>query len=247
MKVVYEPKGRALEYSPLACNLYIGCTHGCRYCYAPGCIHKTADDWRRNVYARADVLSAFEKDCEHLAAHGMTDEAHRVLFCFLSDPYQPLETKLRITRRALEIAMKWGVKVSVLTKGTYQRVLPDLPLMKEADVKLGVTLSHASEAVRRRWEPHAASVASRLRLLREAHAMGIYTWVSIEPVIVPAEALKVVELAHEYVDFWKVGKLNHNREVEATVDWPKFRADVIAAFKRHRCQYYIKKDLQNAR
>ena len=34
MNVIYEPKGRAREYSELACNLYRGCTHGCRYCYA---------------------------------------------------------------------------------------------------------------------------------------------------------------------------------------------------------------------
>jgi len=38
MAVIYEPKGMALEYAPLACNLYRGCQHGCRYCYAPNCL-----------------------------------------------------------------------------------------------------------------------------------------------------------------------------------------------------------------
>lgn len=38
MNVVYEPRGRAREYSELAYNLYRGCTHGCRYCYAPACM-----------------------------------------------------------------------------------------------------------------------------------------------------------------------------------------------------------------
>ena len=77
--------------------------------------------------------------------------------------------------------------------------------------------------------------------------MGIYTWVSMEPVIVPSEALRVIELAHEFVDFWKVGKLNHNRDVEKTVDWPKFRADVTVTLKKYNCQSYIKEDLRNAR
>lgn len=247
MTVIYKPKGRALEYSPLACNLYIGCTHGCRYCYAPACIHKSAENWGDSVYARNGILESFDKDCAYLAKHKMNDDAHRVLFCFLSDPYQPLESSRRITRRALEIAKKWAVKVSVLTKGTYQRVKPDLYLMKDADVELGVTLSFISDKSRKQWEPNAASVSSRLRLLHDAHAMGIKTWVSMEPVIIPAEALRVVELAHEFVDFWKVGKLNHNREVEASIDWPKFRNDVQNLLKRHNCAYYIKEDLRNAK
>ncbi len=247
MTVIYKPKGRALEYSPLACNLYIGCTHGCRYCYAPACIHKSAESWGEGVYARDGILESFDKDCAYLSKHKMNDEAHRVLFCFLSDPYQPLESSRRITRRALEIAKKWAVKVSVLTKGTYQRVKPDLQLMKEADVKLGVTLSFASDKLRKQWEPNAASVGSRLRLLREAHEMGIHTWVSMEPVIIPDEALRVVELAHEFVEFWKVGKLNHNREAEAAVDWPKFRKDVTRLLKQFDCGYYIKEDLRNAK
>ena len=247
MKVIYKPKGRALEYSPLACNLYIGCTHGCKYCYAPACIHKTTEDWRNGVYARDGILDSFESDCKYLAQHGLNDEAHRILFCFLSDPYQPLESKLKITHKSLEIAKRWAIKISVLTKGTYQRVKPDLQLMKESDVKLGVTLSFANDALRKQWEPNAASVESRLRLLREAHEMGIYTWVSMEPVIVPSEALGVIEMAHEFVDFWKVGKLNHNREIEGSVDWPGFRSDVTTLLEKNGCQYYIKEDLRKAK
>ena len=247
MTVIYQPKGRALEYSPLACNLYIGCTHGCKYCYAPACIHKPSEDWGKNVYARDGILESFDKDCAYLAKHNINDEAHRVLFCFLSDPYQPLESSRRITRKALQIAKKWAVKVSVLTKGTYQRVKPDLPLMKDADVKLGVTLSFTNDILRKQWEPNAASVQSRLRLLREAHALGIQTWVSMEPVIIPNEALRVIKRAHEFVDFWKIGKLNHNRDIEATVDWPRFRDDVKMLLEKYHCNYYIKEDLRNAK
>lgn len=247
MTVIYQPKGRALEYSPLACNLYIGCTHGCRYCYAPACIHKSTVDWSVGVYARDGILESFDKDCAYLAKHKMNDEAHRVLFCFLSDPYQPLESSRRITRRALEIAKKWAVKVSVLTKGTYQRVKADLQLMKDANVKLGVTLSFANDKLRKQWEPNAASVRSRMRLLREAHAMGIHTWVSMEPVIIPEESLAVIREAHDYVDYWKVGKLNHNKEVEKSVNWAKFREDVTALLDSYGCEYYIKEDLRRAK
>ena len=48
------------------------------------------------------------------------------------------------------------------------------------------------------------------------------------------------------VDFWKVGKLNHNKAVEQSVDWPKFRADATALLEHYGCKYYIKEDLRKA-
>ena len=69
MNVIYEPKGRAKEYAPLACNLYMGCTHGCTYCYAPGCMHKTSQSWHGEAVPRKDVLSLFEKDVKKILVH----------------------------------------------------------------------------------------------------------------------------------------------------------------------------------
>ena len=48
------------------------------------------------------------------------------------------------------------------------------------------------------------------------------------------------------VDFWKVGKLNHNQAVEQSVDWPKFRDDATALLEHCGCKYYIKEDLRKA-
>ena len=50
--------------------------------------------------------------------------------------------------------------------------------------------------------------------------------------------------AHGYVDFWKVGKLNHNKAVEQSVDWPKFRDDATALLEHYGCKYYIKENLR---
>ena len=245
MTVIYKPKGRALEYSPLACNLYIGCTHGCKYCYAPGCMRRTLDDWHADAKVRYDVVDSFEKDAKWLSENRPDDENRRVLFCFLSDPYQPLEGRLHITRKCLKIAKKYGIKVDVLTKGAYKRVSKDFDLLVSAQARLGVTLSFVDDKKRKEWEPNAASVSERLRLLKEAHAKGIYTWVSMEPVIDPDEALKVIDAAHEFVDFWKVGKLNYNRVVESKVDWCAFRKDVVARLKKYKAHYYIKKSLRD--
>lgn len=71
----------------------------------------------------------------------------------------------------------------------------------------------------------------------------------MEPVIKPEEALAVVRAAHRYVDFWKVGKLNHNKAVESLVDWRQFHLDIEALFKElgiSQDRYYIKTDLRKA-
>ena len=247
MNVIYEPKGRAREYAPLACNLYMGCTHGCKYCYAPACMHKKPAEWHESARVRGEnVLALFEKDCARLAKERADDETRRVLFCFLSDPYQPLEGELHLTRRGIETAARHGIKIDILTKGDSALIEQDLPLMLESQTHLGITLSFINDASRREWEPMASSVQSRLRILRKAHEMGLYTWVSMEPVIIPQEALEVIRMAHDYVDFWKVGKLNHNKEVERSVNWPKFRDDAVALLESFGCEYYIKEDLRNA-
>ena len=52
--------------------------------------------------------------------------------------------------------------------------------------------------------------------------------------------------AHDCVDFWKVGNLNHNKAVEQFVDWPKFCNAATALLEHDGCKYYIKEDLRKA-
>ena len=244
MNVIYRPKGRALEYAPLACNLYMGCAHGCVYCYAPGCLRRTLDSWKETVEARKNVISSFTKDVIWLSQNRPDDDKRRVLFCFLSDPYQPLESELHVTRECIEIASKHGEKIDILIKGTYALVSQDFDLMKRAGVHLGVTLGFIDDIKRQQWEPNASSVQDRLNILKEAHERGIYTWVSMEPVIDPSDALSVIEKAAPFVDFWKIGKLNYNKAVEDKVDWHKFYWDVRRLLKQHNAKAYIKKSLK---
>jgi hypothetical protein len=70
--------------------------------------------------------------------------------------------------------------------------------------------------------------------------------VSLEPVIDPAQTLQLIELTHEYVDFYGVGKLNHNAELAKSIDWLKFRADAEELLRKYKKQYKIKQALVNA-
>ena len=239
MNVIYEPKGRAKEYSELACNLYRGCTHGCRYCYAPSCMRTTGEKWHAHAEPRPNVLENLEKDATKLRG-----DSRRVLFSFLSDPYQPLERIERLTRQALRIVTKYRLNSQVLTKGCGDLIQDDLGLMKDAYTQLGITLCFVDDALRQDWEPHASTVEERFAVLKAAHKAGIFTWVSLEPVIDPAQALEVIRMAHPYVDFWKVGKLNHLKEDERAVNWRKFLSDVEFLLSKLNAKYYIKNDLR---
>ena len=239
MNAIYEPKGKAREYAELACNLYIGCTHGCKYCFAPRTMRKTRKAYTI-VTPRKNILPMLEKDAQHMRD---TKDVREVLFSFISDPFNELERVYKLTSNALQIMRQYEINHTVLTKGTYNMVSKYFDLMKSAKTRLGVSLCYNDDIYRRVWEPNASSVEDRFRMLQEAHEMGIPTWVSLEPVIYARPALNVIEKAHKYVDFWRVGKINYDQELESKVHWPKFREEVISLLDRYKAKYYIKKSL----
>lgn len=241
MKVIYEPKGGAKEYAELACNLYMGCVHGCRYCYAPSCMRKSESEWHRATQPRKDIIKLFTEDAKHM--HDEND-TRSILFSFVSDPYQPIEAELKITRQALQIAKRYDLNTKVLTKGHLALVRRDFDVMLRANTKLGVTLCFTDDKMRKEWEPDASPVSDRFAILKEAHDIGISTWVSLEPVINPRQALAVIKKAAPYVDLWKVGKLNHMKSVESLVDWKEFAIDVEKLLKKLSANYYIKNSLR---
>jgi DNA repair photolyase len=101
------------------------------------------------------------------------------------------------------------------------------------------------ERLREKWESGAASITERIETVQEAHRRGIFTWVSVEPVIDPAEALLVMRELRDIVDLWKIGKLNHDKERESAVDWRKFLYDTEKILIGKN--FIIKKDLEKFR
>lgn len=105
MRIIYEPRGRALEYAPLAVSLYHGCSHGCRYCYVPAALRTTTEKFLQPG-PRKNALALLERDAEELARAGDTRE---ILMSFTCDPYQHLEQELGLTREAIRILIQHGL------------------------------------------------------------------------------------------------------------------------------------------
>jgi len=202
----------------------------------------TRDSWHKRAVPRTAVIDSFAKDAKKLAG-----DTRPILFCFLTDPYQPLEAKERITHQALEIVDQYGLRSKVLTKGFYDIISRDFPLLKSAGTELGLTISFVDDRSRREWEPHAAPLEDRFRTLEKAFSQGIYTWISLEPVIDPVQALALIRKARGFVRYWKIGKLNHMKAVEETVDWRSFLEEAEQLLKEAGAEFYIKNDLEKYR
>ena len=242
MKIIYEPRGRAKEYADLACNDYTGCENACAYCFAPSVMRSDRKEYHATVKPRRDaVMKWFEHDCEELQRKGDTRRVH---MNFVSDPYPDMEAEIHLTRHCIEAAERHGVGINILTKGKYDVVRPDFNLFRRAGVHFGVTCCFMDDTLRREWEPNASSVPERISLLKQAHAMGIFTWVSMEPVIDPKNALDFFRFMQDarVVDLWKVGRLNYHPHAK-TIDWAKFRDDFREIADRNGANYIIKKDL----
>lgn len=233
MTIIYEPKGKAREYSELAINLYTGCLHACKYCYCPKISYKSLEDWSKNPKVRKDIIKQLESDA---AKH--YKETKEVLFCFMSDPYQSDEAAI-VTRQALLILEKYQFKkVNVLTKAGF-RAMSDFDILKRNNWKFGSTIIFSNDKSREEWEPDAPSIQSRMDAVRYAHGQGIFTWVSIEPVIYPQESINVIKTLLPFVDFWKVGKLNHYPSIEKTINWKSFYNEVKSLIPDEKVYYKI--------
>jgi DNA repair photolyase len=233
LKAIYRPNGEALEYAPYGLNLYGGCSHGCIYCYNQYRFHRSC----KSLLKKA-TLENVEADLKVMRGNG-----EPVHLSFVGDPYDMGRQDNSYTRKVLELFREYDHPFQVLTKGGL-KAARDFDLYGPDD-RFGVTLTFINPEDSISWEPGAALPADRIESLRMAHERGIKTWVSLEPVIVPAQTLELIEATTEYVDFYGVGKWNHDKRA-SEIDWPKFRADAAALLKRYDKAHKIKAALGTA-
>jgi DNA repair photolyase len=243
MKAIYEPRGKAGEYAPLALNLYKGCRHGCTYCYAPTATFTPREKFHDPAFIkpRPGILEALDKQ-----THRMAGDKRQILLSFTSDPYQPLEREARVTRRALELLTANRLTVTILTKSGVWGLERDQDLLTLNPANAwSVTLTHDDRELSRVWEPGATLPGERLDGLLLAKKSGLKTWVSFEPVLDPRAVYRLLDMTHEFVDFYKVGKLNYH-SLAREIDWRRFKEEVEERLTKLGKPYYLKKDLLEA-
>jgi hypothetical protein len=171
-------------------------------------------------------------------AKKLAGDPRPVLLCFTCDPYQPIESGLELTRRAIEILGENRMKIRVLTKNG-ALATRDFDLFKKYGVEFGQTIIWSRDSDRAIWEPRASSIDTRIGAAKSARELGIPTWISLEPVIHPGQALAVMDWIANDIDVWKIGKWNHDKSA-AAIDWRKFLFDCLTRLENLPCGYYIK-------
>lgn len=239
MSTIYTPSGKAREYSPYALNLYQGCTHGCRYCYAPRCCRKTQEDYFAAPEPRKNIIQELEKDLSKKRYD------QQVLLSFIGDVYCETQDHSETTRQALELLAEYNVPTAVLTKGG-RRCLQDLDLFSKMKITIGATLTFLHDQDSLTWEPGAATPEERIAVLKELHDAGIRTFASFEPVIDPIQSYWLIERTMNFVDVYKIGKLNNYQGLDRNIDWTRFLFNVVTLLRANGKEFYIKEDLRLA-
>lgn len=245
---IYAPRGQAGEYAPLAANPYKGCGHQCTYCYVPRVLRRalggpgsTVNNARKVFDAGAVIRPDFQrgllKDAAKYEAAGITEQ---VLLSFTTDPYPPAHHQL--TRWTIETLQAHGLAVCTLTKGG-SRALRDLDLFRPDRDAFASTLTSLDANFSRKWERGAADPDDRISTLRKFHDRGIFTWVSLEPTIDVDASLAIVDATHEFVDLYKVGRVNYVG-LTKTTDWRDYTLRMVEKLQRLGKAHYIKNDLQ---
>jgi len=165
-------------------NPYRGCEHGCIYCYARP-THEyfglsAGLDFETRIFVKERAPELLRAELAHrswtpqlLAMSGVTD------------PYQPIERRLRITRGCLEVLAEFRNPVGLITKGALVTrdidVLAELAAHRCVSVALSVTT--LNETVRRAMEPRAATTERRLDAIARLREHGIPVGVSVAPIV----------------------------------------------------------------
>lgn len=165
-------------------NPYKGCEHGCIYCFArPTHAYLSLSpglDFETRLFYKPDAAKLLEQE---LAAPGYRPSA--INLGSSTDPYQPCERDLRITRGILEVLLKARHPVALVTKGVL--VLRDLDLLAEMAklnlIAVYISLTTLDPGLKRILEPRAASPGARLRVIRELCSAGVPVGVNASPMI----------------------------------------------------------------
>ncbi len=159
-------------------NIYRGCSHGCIYC-----------DSRSRCYQFTHPFEDIEvkQNAPELLESALRSKRKKCMIGTgaMSDPYMHCEEELGLTRRCLEVILKYGFGAAIQTKS--DRILRDIDLLdeinKEAKCVVQITLTTADDKLCSIIEPNVCNTKRRIEVLEEFQKRGIPTVVWLSPIL----------------------------------------------------------------
>lgn len=208
-------------------NPYLGCGHGCRYCYAVfmrkySRLHAHAA-WGSFVEVKSNIVSVLRTELARKRKTGS------VMMSSVCDPYQPAELRYKLTRGCLEALREFGWQVGILTRSPL--VLRDIDILKSSlGASVGFSIPTDDDKVRKILEPNSPPIGSRVAALKKLREAGMDTWAFIGPIL-PMNPKNLYEIVAPHVSSVLISALN-------------YRSQVSSLFKSHGWAYALGNEYQ---
>ncbi len=201
-------------------NPYVGCTHGCKYCYASFMKRFTnhKEEWGKFVdVKRCDKKINTEK------LKGKT-----VFLSSVTDCYNHLEEKYELTRKILTELKDVDCTINISTKS--KLILRDLDLLKQCkNLIVSMSINTLDENFRKDMD-HASTIQERLKTLEILHQNGIYTVLFLSPIFPYITDWKaIIEVSKDYIDEYWFENLNLRGS---------YKTYILNYIKEHYQEYY---------
>jgi len=221
-----------------AINPYVGCAHNCSYCWARDMTYRFRKQWKIPDDFEWDKPLIVENALELLDKELKTKKPGRVLLSSMTDPYQPWEYKLGLTRKLLGWLLKdknW--EVIILTKNALN-MRRDRELFEEFEDRIwvGATITDAS----------LGSEISGNTLASLHDDYYISTFCSFEPWPPDTYGWAIISSWQEVVDYWIIGSLNKGGRAVDPFFYKRQLPPLIEWMDKEGIRYYIKKELRRA-
>ncbi|MBX5326900.1 MAG: radical SAM protein [Candidatus Bathyarchaeia archaeon] len=152
-------------------NTYLGrCGHNCIYCYAT-----KFPSFNGSPAPRIKLLEHIE------AMAASTKQKLPVMISDCTDPYQPLESDYQITRKCVEVLVRHGFPLLMVTKSDL--VTRDVDLFRKTSTVVSVTITTPNEDTAKKIEPNAPTPEKRINALQKIVAKGVSATARIDPII----------------------------------------------------------------
>ena len=188
-----------LPASDYVINPYVGCTHGCKYCYASFMKRFTGHNEQWGSFIDVKMC---DKKINLDKIKGKT-----VFLSSVTDCYNQYEEKYEITRKILEQLLETDCVVNISTKS--KLILRDIDLLKRLKhLKVSISINTTDESFKNDMD-NASSIADRVNTIKELKENGIYTVLFISPIFpYITDFENIIELTKEYVDEYWFENLN---------------------------------------
>lgn len=231
-KIIYNPSGKAEEYSYWAANFYNGCSGNCDYCYMKdpplSTYFSNKPTIKKKLYNEIIAIGFFKKEIKQnidsLRKHGL-------FFNFNSDPF--LKSSYQLNYDCINICILYDIPVKILTKQTWwiDNFKYSNPL-----VNIGFTLTGHDEL-----EPGCATNEERIKAMKTLKERGYKTWASIEPIIDFKASSKMIIKTWDYCDHYKIGLKSKTKYEQSDISF--FVKNANKHLKNKNTKIYWKKEL----